>query len=101
MPGDLPKYQSPESADPPRLGRRPSAVPIPEINIAASIEAFLQYRLNADGRFAGRSIHVLPAGSDGVRIEVDGQSFDHIDDISDPIVQAFLRQTIAEWQSRQ
>lgn len=101
MPGDLPKYVSPKSAEPPRLGRRPTAVSIPEINIAASIEAFLQYRLSADGRFATRSIHVLPAGADGVRIEVDGQNFEHIDDISDPIVQAFLRQTIAEWQSRQ
>jgi hypothetical protein len=101
MPGDLPKYGVPDTLEPPRLGRRPSGAPIPEINIAASIEAFLQYRLSADGRFTTRSIHVLPAGADGLRIDVDGQSVDHIDDISDPVVQAFLRQTIEEWQSRQ
>ena len=102
IPGDLPKFASPETTEAPRLGRRPtSTAPIPEINVAASIEAYLQFRLLSEERFADRSIHVLPAGADGVRIEVDGESFEHIDDVTDPAVQAFLRETIADWQSRQ
>jgi len=102
IPGDLPKFTTPETTEAPRLGRRPtSTAPIPEINVAASIEAYLQFRLLSEERFADRSIHVLPAGADGVRIEVDGQSFEHIDDVTDPAVQAFLRETIADWQSRQ
>lgn len=102
IPGDLPRFTSPESTEAPRLGRRPaSSGPIPEINIAASIEAYLQFRLGSEPRFDGRSIHVLPAGADGVRIEVDGQSFEHIDDVTDPAVQAFLRETITDWQNRQ
>ncbi|MFN8380003.1 MAG: hypothetical protein U0452_15165 [Anaerolineae bacterium] len=102
VPGDLPKFTSPETTEAPRLGRRPpAAAPVPEINIAASIEAYLQYRLSIDEQFAGRSIHVLPAGADGVRIEVDGQSFQHIDDVTDADVQAFLRDTVSDWQSRQ
>lgn len=101
LPGDLPKFSSSDSALPSRLGRRPTSGPVPEINIAASIEAYLQYRLGADRRFGERSIHVLPAGADGVRIEVDNHIFDHIDDVTDPAVQDFLRQTIDEWQKRQ
>ena len=91
----------PETSAPPRLGRRPSAAPIPEINIAESIEAFLQYRLASNSELASRSIHVLPAGEDGVRIEVDGLSYEGIDNVSDPAVQDFLRHTIQEWQQRQ
>ncbi|MBL8147142.1 MAG: hypothetical protein JNL34_12220 [Anaerolineae bacterium] len=102
IPGDLPKFTTPETTEAPRLGRRPaSTAPIPEINVAASIEAYLQFRLLSEERFVDRSIHVLPAGADGVRIEVDGESFGHIDDVTDPAVQAFLRETIADWQSRQ
>lgn len=102
IPGDLPKFTSPESTEAPRLGRRPTATaPIPEINVAASIESYLQFRLSTDERFAGRNIHLLPAGADGVRIEVDGQTFQHIDEVTDPSAQAFLRETVADWQSRQ
>ncbi len=101
LPGDLPKFSSSDASLPSRIGRRPTGGPVPEINIAASIEAYLQYRLGADRRFGERSIHVLPAGADGVRIEVDNHIFDHIDDVTDPAVRAFLRQTVDEWQKRQ
>lgn len=101
VPGDLPKFSSPEASEPPRLGRRPaSSAPIPEINIAASIESYLQYRLLIDGRFVDRRVHVLPA-PDGVQITVDGEIYEAVDDVKDPIVKEFLRATIAEWQNRQ
>jgi hypothetical protein len=100
LPGDLPRFTSPESKESPRLGRKPTVTSVPDINIGQSIEAYLQYRL-ADHDLAGRSIHVLPAGADGVRIEVDGHSYDGIDLIPDPAVQNFLRQAIADWQYRQ
>ncbi|HYO88545.1 MAG TPA: hypothetical protein VER79_07840, partial [Candidatus Limnocylindrales bacterium] len=72
LPGDLPKFTTPDTKEAPRLGRRPSVVSVPEINIGSSIEAFLQYRLGTEAALANRSIHVLPAGEDGVRIDVDG-----------------------------
>jgi hypothetical protein len=100
LPGDLPRFTSPESKESPRLGRKPTVTSVPDINIGQSIEAYLQYRL-ADHDLAGRSIHVLPAGEDGVRIEVDGHSYDGIDQITDPAVQEFLRQAIDDWQHRQ
>lgn len=101
LPGDLPKFTMPESKEAPRLGRRPTVASVPEINIGESIEAYLQYRLGTHEELAQRNIHVLPAGADGVRIEVDGSSYESIEQISDSAVQDFLRQTIAEWQQRQ
>lgn len=101
LPGDLPKFIMTESKEAPRLGRKPTVSSVPEINIGESIEAYLQYRLGTHDALAQRSIHVLPAGADGVRIEVDGHSYDGIDMVSDPAVQDFLRQTITEWQQRQ
>lgn len=75
--------------------------PLPELNIAAAIEAFLQHRLGATRRFLGRRIHVHSAASGGVRIEVDGTFFESVNDIEDTEVRDFIAATIQEWQDRQ
>jgi hypothetical protein len=75
--------------------------PLPELNIAAAIEAFLQHRLGATRRFLGRRIHVHSAASGGVRIEVDGTFFESVNDIEDDEVRDFIAATIQEWQDRQ
>lgn len=102
MPGDLPKFKLPDTPPvKPKRGQRPVAEPIPEINIAASIEAFLQHRLERAPQYAGRSIHVRPASHGGVTIEVDGRFYDSVSEVDDPEARAFLAGTIEEWQARQ
>lgn len=71
----------------------------PALDLAGQIEAFLQRKLAAQPGLAARGIHVHSSADGGVRIEVDGQYFESVDDVEDPAVQAFLQQTIAEWQS--
>lgn len=75
--------------------------PLPELNIAAAIEAYLQHRLGATRRFLGRRIHVHSAPGGGVRIEVDGTFFESVNDIEDDEVRDFIAATIQEWQDRQ
>ena len=67
-PGDLPKFMMPEGPPvKPKRGQRPVAEPIPEIDIAGAIEAFLQHKLSRTPQYASRSIHVSSAPKGGVR----------------------------------
>ncbi len=101
-PGDLPKFKMPDGPPvKPKRGQRPVAEPIPEINIAGSIEAFLQHKLALTPQYAGRSIHVRPAMHGAVAIEVDGKFYDSVGEVADAAVRQFLSTTIEEWQSRQ
>ncbi len=101
VPGDLPKFTMPDTPVKPKRGQRPSAEPIPEINVAGSIEAFLQHKLAQSVDYSGRSIHVRPALHGAVTIEVDGVFYDSVGDVADDEVRQYLAATIAEWQSRQ
>ncbi|MCA0455861.1 MAG: hypothetical protein LCI00_17930 [Chloroflexi bacterium] len=102
MPGDLPSFKLDDN--PMRKlkrGQKPSEVsPVPELNIAGAIEAYLQYKLTHSSMYGGRSIHIYPAPGGGVSIEVDGQYFDAVSDVTDSSVREFLSETIAEWQER-
>lgn len=69
--------------------------------IGALIEQFLQARLPAMPDFATRSIHIRPTPDHGIKIEVDGQFFDTIDEVSDPAVRDFLLQVMRDWENRQ
>ncbi|MBI1256897.1 MAG: hypothetical protein GC204_05460 [Chloroflexi bacterium] len=101
-PGDLPKFKMPDGPPvKPKRGQRPVAEPIPEINIAASIEAYLQHKLSQTPQYAMRSIHVRPAMHGAIAIEVDGQFYDSVGEVADAAVRQFLSSTIEEWQSRQ
>lgn len=103
MPGDLPKFKVTEAPRPNRpLGRVPKPTEtIPEIDVGGSVEAYLQHKLSITPQFSGHRIHIRPNPLGGIRIEVDGQFYDAVSDVSDPAVQAFLRNTIEEWQNRQ
>lgn len=106
LPGDLPAYKLDEAIKPQKGGlfaARPKyePQPVPELNIAASIEAFLQHKLQTTQAYPGRSIHVHSAPGGGVKIEVDRQYFDAVGDVDDDDVRAFLTETIQEWQARQ
>ncbi len=101
IPGDLPKFTIPDNPVKPKRGQRPVAEPIPEINIAASIESFLQHKLGRSPEFGGRSIHVRSALHGGVTIEVDGTFYETVGEVADDEVRDYLTATIAEWQARQ
>lgn len=102
LPGDLPKFKMPDVIEPPRRGRRrPPAEPIPEINIVEAIEAFLQYKLKNAPEWSSRNMHIKPALGGGLRIDVDGQYYESVDEIDDPAARAFIQATIEEWQERQ
>jgi hypothetical protein len=100
---DLPKFSTESSSTPMtrRELKQAANAPVPEINIAAAIEAFLQHKLATTGAFAGRSLHVKPASDGGIRIQVDSTYYETVDEIIEDDVKAFLQTTIAEWQSRQ
>jgi len=102
-PGDLPKFKIPDQVEAPkRFGRpkRPDEV-IPEINIAAAIEEYLQYKLLTTNPLPGRTLHIRSANTGGIVIEVDGRFFEAVGDVDDPAVRSFLQQAIQEWQDRQ
>jgi len=102
LPGDLPKFKMPDTPEiPSRRGRKPPKADIPEINIAAAIESYLQHKLALTPEYAGRSIHVRSAAHGGVQIDVDGRMYEAVGDIEDAAVRQFLASTIEEWQSRQ
>ena len=106
MPGDLPKFTLEEEPQTIKtrsglLGRtKTEFVPVPELDIAGAIEAYLQHKLQTTPDFAGRSIHVHPARDGGVAIEVDGHNYEAVGDVTDDAVRNFLSATIQEWQQR-
>lgn len=101
-PGDLPKFRMPDGPPvKPKRGQRPAQEPIPEIDVAGSIEAFLQHKLSMAPQYASRSIHVRGALHGGVAIEVDGKFYETVGEVDDAAVRQFLSATIEEWQARQ
>lgn len=101
-PGDLPKFRMPDGPPVrPKRGQRLVKEPIPEINIAGSIETFLQHKLAITALYRGRSIHVVPAAHGSVKIEVDGLFYESVAEVEDVAVRQFLAATIEEWQARQ
>ncbi|MGB7340464.1 MAG: hypothetical protein WBC91_16320 [Phototrophicaceae bacterium] len=70
------------------------------INIAEAIEEYLQYKISLSPAYQNRGIHIRSALSGGVIIEVDGQRYEFIDEVTDKDAQAFIKQAIDEWQDR-
>lgn len=101
MPGDLPSYKLEDNPMPKlKRGQKPNLEPVPDLNIAGAIETYLQHKLRQTGELAGRSVHIYPAPDGGVSIDVDGQYFEAVGDVTDSYVREFLAQTIQEWQER-
>ncbi|MHB8625793.1 MAG: hypothetical protein ACYDBJ_01495 [Aggregatilineales bacterium] len=69
--------------------------------IADAVEDYLQFKLSNTPQFQQRSIHIRPAFDGGVRIEVDGRSYNGVGDVIDPDVRDFLSATLREWEARQ
>ncbi|MBI5960587.1 MAG: hypothetical protein HY866_17745, partial [Chloroflexi bacterium] len=84
------------------MGQGPAPVERkPEQTIAEQIENILQARLVDLPEFRKRSIHVSPALSGGVRIEVDGQFYDGVGDVEDQAVRDLLIEVVRVWEQSQ
>ncbi len=75
--------------------------PVEQPPIAEQIEELLQYRLTQTPELAHRSIHIRPAIDGGIRIEVDGRTYEGISDVDDEQIRAFLQETVRQWEARQ
>jgi len=105
LPGDLPNMtlaEEPDNYKRTRYGyvRVTKVDKAPEINIADAIEEYLQYKIDQLPQFQQRGIHIKSAATGGVRIELDGRSYDFVDEVPDANVRQLLQETIDEWQQR-
>jgi hypothetical protein len=101
LPGDLPSFKLADNpVEKRKRGQKQEIKPVPEVNIAGAIEAYLQYKLRHTGEFTNRSIHIYPSPDGGVSIEVDGSYYDAVGDIDDADVREFIATAIQEWQER-
>lgn len=105
LPGDLPRYSNMRGAE--FKGRGFLGRPkfeferIPDLNLAESIETYLQFRLNQTPGYGGKPWHVHSALNGALQIEVDGKFFDSVNDITDVNARSFIQAAIQEWQERQ
>lgn len=105
LPGDLPKYSNARGAQ--MIGRGFLGRPkfeferVPDLNLAESIEAYLQYRLAQTPGYGGRPWHVHSGMNGALKIEVNGQFFEAVSDITDEHARTFIQTAIQEWQDRQ
>lgn len=99
MPGDLPSFKLDDNKPPEGKDEKPA--PIPELDLAGAIEAYLQHKLDHTPHYADREIHVKPALHGGVLIQVDNEFYDSVDEVAETEIRDFLRVTIQEWQDRQ
>ncbi len=74
--------------------------PVPAISVAGEIEALLQQRLAQMPDMRARRIHIHQTPEGGVAIEVDGEWFDGVDDVTDPAARALIQAAIKDWEDR-
>ncbi|MEM6528079.1 MAG: hypothetical protein AAF653_07270 [Chloroflexota bacterium] len=79
----------------------PAAEPDEPLDLAGQIDLFLQQKLQADPELAARGLRVQGAPDGTVQIQVDGEVYAGVGEVTDTEVRAYLQQVIAEWQSRQ
>lgn len=105
MPGDLPSYKLDDNPlkteKTGRFSQKTEAEALPELDLAAAIETYLQYKLQHTPEYAGRQIHIHGTPTGAIRIQVDDTFYDFVDEVADSDVRQFLQATIAEWQERQ
>lgn len=84
-----------------RRGQQEDETPAEQPPIAEQVEELLQTRLAQSPEFASRSIHIRPALDGGIRIEIDGRTYEGIGDVDDEPIRAFLQETVRQWEARQ
>lgn len=76
-----------------------SASKLVEKSIAAQVDEIVQERLPTSP-FKNHLITVTDLPGGGLLVKVDGASYEGIGDVPDPEIRAFLRECVAEWESR-
>lgn len=105
MPGDLPSYRyddNPLEFEAKGLrGRKIKFEAPPTVDIASAIDAYLQHKLRYTPQMDGHKISIRPSPNGGVRILVDGATYEAVDEVDDPDIRNFIQAAINEWQERQ
>lgn len=96
-PGKLPSFKLEDNMTPSKKGSY-EVTSVPELNLAEAIEAYLQYKIHNTPAYRARVIHIHPAPSGGVRIQVDNDYYEAVSDIADADVRGFIQEAIQEWQ---
>jgi hypothetical protein len=82
------------------LRRRPKpAAPAP-LDIVTEIDALLQAQLAADPTLKGRAVRLASAPAGGLRIEVDGRSYERPDQVEDAAVRQAIGAALRAWEAR-
>jgi hypothetical protein len=92
-----PTISQPEAETDNQAAKAKVLAPLP---MAEQIEDILQQTLAQTPSMAQRDIHIHQALDGGVRIEVDGQSFEGVGDIPDPMVRSLIQDAIHVWETR-
>lgn len=72
----------------------------PEISVPEAIEQYLQYKIGLTPRFQNRGIHIRLTSQGMLSIDVEGRSFEFVEEIDDADVRQFVQTAIHEWQAR-
>jgi hypothetical protein len=68
------------------------------LTVVEQIDAILQRYLVANPDLARHNIHLRQDGSGGLRIIVDGQSYQSPREIEDHEIQAVIKRALQEWE---
>ena len=79
-------------------GQRAAQVSSEPLSVVEQIDAILQRYLVTNPDLASHDIHLRQDGSGGLRIIVDGQSYQSPKEIEDHEIQAVIKQALQEWE---
>lgn len=71
----------------------------PGINLVAEIDQILQRHVMSNEQLAHRSIHLRQTPGELLQIVVDGNVYEHPNDIPDETVRQVLKRALKEWES--
>jgi hypothetical protein len=69
------------------------------LTFVSEIDDLVQQRLQERSELAQHCIRLFADDVVGLSIQVDGQIFDAVDDISDPQIRALIQDAVCEWES--
>lgn len=74
------------------------ATPPPQLTVVEQIDAILQRYIVANPELVDQDIHLRQDGSGGLRIVVDGRSYQSPKDIEDPKIQSLIKRALQDWE---
>jgi hypothetical protein len=97
-PEHRPAVQIEENQEPVVSSQLVQEIAIPSETFVSQIEFILQQRLATHPEFKHRSIHISDSPTGDLRIKVDEIQYENIDDISEPEIIVFIRETLDIWE---